>query len=91
MNFDILTVDKFGHPLHRKNMDSNLKKNTEFGHFAKTQGISYAEVVNSLIPKIQWPGNHSKLPSTNRPTHQRPPLGLLGTDSIGDSIDNPID
>ena len=39
-----------GYPLHREN---GQKKHREFGNFAKTQGILFAEVVNSLILKVK--------------------------------------
>ena len=30
-----------------------VRENREFGNFAKTQGILFAQVVNSLIPKVK--------------------------------------
>ena len=45
-------------PLHRKNRENGQKnpcqgKHREFGNFAKTQGIWFAQVVNSLILKVK--------------------------------------
>ena len=41
-------------PLHRENRENGPKKGKpkEFGNFAKTQGIWFAQVVNSLILKV---------------------------------------
>ena len=40
---------------HREfgNFAKTLRKNREFGNFAKTQGILFAQVVNSLILKVK--------------------------------------
>ena len=48
-----------GYPRHRENKENSHKKNPcqrkhrEFGNFAKTQGIWFAQVVNSLILKVK--------------------------------------
>ena len=48
-----------GYPRHRENRENDQKKNPcqgkhrEFGNFAKTQGILFAQVVNSLILKVK--------------------------------------
>ena len=44
-----------GSPLHRENRQNGpkVRENKEFGNFAKTQGLWFAQVVNSLILKIQ--------------------------------------
>ena len=52
----IREVTVSGSPLHRKNRKNHpihQGKHREFGNFAKTQGILLAQVVNSLILKIQ--------------------------------------
>ena len=45
------------YPRHRQNRENGKKspcqeKHREFGNFAKTQGILFAQVVNSLMPKV---------------------------------------
>ena len=48
-----------GSPLHRENRESDHKKNPcqgmhrEFDNFGQTQKILFAQVVNSLKPKIK--------------------------------------
>ena len=47
-----------GYPLHRENremakMIPGQGKHREFGNFAKTQGIWFAQVVNLLILKVK--------------------------------------
>ena len=47
-----------GYPLHRENRENGPKKfcqgkHREFGNFAKTQGIWFAQVVNSLTLKVK--------------------------------------
>ena len=48
-----------GYPLHRENRENDpkkslsAKKHREFGNFAKTRGIWFAQVENSLILKVK--------------------------------------
>ena len=47
-----------GCPRHRENRENDPKipcqgKHREFGNFAKTHGIRFAQVVNSLILKVK--------------------------------------
>ena len=46
---------KAGYSLHRENRENCPKKIAirEFGNFAKTQGILFAHVVNSIILKVK--------------------------------------
>ena len=60
-----------GYPLHRENRKNGPKKSLsgkhrEFGNLAKTQGIGFAQVVNSLILKVKDISIFSaKIPSFN--------------------------
>ena len=48
-----------GYPLHRENRENGQKKiscqgkHREFGNFVKTQGMWFAQVVNSLILNVK--------------------------------------
>ena len=48
-----------GYPLHRENRENGNNKipcqgkHREFGNFAKTQGHLFAQVVNSMMPKVK--------------------------------------
>ena len=51
-------VRETGYPRHRENRENGKKnpcqgKHREFRNFAKTQGIWFAQVVNSLILKVK--------------------------------------
>ena len=52
-------MHNIGYPLHRENRGNGQKKipcqgkHREFGNFAKTHGIRFAQVVNSLILKLK--------------------------------------
>ena len=47
-------VSLSGYPLHRENRENPCQgKHREFGNVAKTQGIWFAQVVNSLILKVK--------------------------------------
>ena len=39
--------------LHRENRENGPKKHRELGNFAKTQGIWFTQVINSLILKVK--------------------------------------
>ena len=48
-----------GYPLHREKQGKwpkrfPVRENREFGNFAKTQGIWFAQVINSLILKVKY-------------------------------------
>ena len=50
-----------GYSLHRENRENGQKKSLsyqgkhrEFGNFGKTQGIWFAQVVNTLILKVKY-------------------------------------
>ena len=55
---NIMKLIVTGYPLHRENRKNGKKnrcwgKHREIGNFAKSQGIWFAQVVNSLILKVK--------------------------------------
>ena len=53
INVDVLYIE---YPLRRENGGKKIpvRENREFGNFAKTQRIWFAQVVNSLILKVKY-------------------------------------
>ena len=55
---EMMSYHKTEYPLHRENRENGNKipcqgKHREFGNVFKTQGIWFAQVVNSLILKVK--------------------------------------